>query len=293
MAGVPRSSYLVFSGGAACDAVHRRGAGQIHRWKKRDLLQVDNSGFVWKESHGEEDCGETISGGRIAQRFSAPRWRWAHVHPKLVPVASMARRADVALFRCVAHDGGVFISSMHPVGRTTVLLDAWVGAQPSFRIVVIRIDELSVLPIFPRSLLRVAAEFKEVLVHESCTLWSHAASESFVAWQPMQGLPNLLESIVREHFGAAWLGDSTSADDHDNTMVLNLVTRYTPEATEELAERTMTDRVNQAYELFTMDDGYKANVDAMLYVGERSDQQIANDWVCAKQRPWSNEHARR
>ena len=72
-----------------------------------------------------------------------------------------------------------------------------------------------------------------------------------------------------------------------------MVTRYTPEATEELAERTMTDRVNQAYELFTMDDGYKANVDAMLYVGERSDQQIANDWVCAKQRPWSNEHARR
>jgi hypothetical protein len=173
------------------------------------------------------------------------------------------------------------------------MLDARVEAQPSLHFGLTSIDELSVVPIFPRSPLRVATEFEEVLVHESCTLWSHAASESFVAWQPKQGLPNLLERIAHEHFGAAWLGDSTIADDHDNSMVLNLVTRYTPEATEELAERTMTDRVNQAYELFTMDDGYKANVDAMLYVGERSDQQIANGWVCANQRPWSNEHARR
>ena len=86
----------------------------------------------------------------------------------------------------------------------------------------------------------------------------------------MQGLPSLLESIVREHFGAAWLGDSTSADDHDNTMVLILVTRYTPEATEELAERIMTYRAYQAYELFMLDDGYDVDIDATMDVVERT-----------------------
>jgi hypothetical protein len=168
---------------------------------------------------------------------------------------------------------------MYRVGRTSVVLDARVDAQPPFRISFSSVDELNVVSIFRRSPLRVVAEFKEVLVHERCSIWSHATTQSFVVWKSKQGLLNNLEISLHENFGIVCPDDSSIASDPDNSTALKLVTRYIPEPTGELAGRIMTYRLNQDDEPFMLVDGYDVDIDATMDIVKRNDQQVATDWV--------------
>jgi len=276
MAGVPRSSYLVLSGRPTCDAVHYRGAGQIHRSEKRSLLHAGKEGFVWiKQANGGEDCGETIWAVTL---LNATRRRVGDGRMFTSSLGSLRRWHDgpTALFVARAtHDDRVLIRSMHRVGRATVRSDARVEAQPSFLFGFTRIDELIVVSIFPRSPLRVIAEFKEVLVHERCSPWPNEAPESLVAKQSKQGLLNNLEIALHENFGIVCPDDSTIANDRNNSMALDMVTRYVPEPTEDLAERILIYRLDVHGEPFMLDNGSDVDVDATLDVGERTDQQVA------------------
>lgn len=161
------------------------------------------------------------------------------------------------------------------MGTTSLMLAKHANARPTWRSF-FDMAELFVVPITPRSPMRVAAEHLEVSLDQISTVCHHGAPQELKAWQAEHGFANVKESVLRAlHIAlkVARPDDEEVAADVEASLSLSLVMHLMPDASESVVKHLMNHRVEVENDTVE-EDNFEIPVDqdAFLDCCERNDQ---------------------
>ena len=178
-------------------------------------------------------------------------------------------------FSLAVFEKSVLTWPVQRMGTTSLMLASDDNARATWRSFFV-MDELFVIPISPRSPMRVAAEYLEVPLDKISTVCHHGAPQPIKAWQAEHGFANVKESVLRALHIDLKIGfpdDEEVAADVEASLAVNLVMHLMPDASESVIKHLMNHRVEAEHET-AEEDAFEIPVDqdALLDCCERNDQ---------------------